>query len=290
LNILVTGASGFIGSNLVRQLAKNSEYRISALSRGKSDIPAIMTGNVSIVRGDLLDGDGLKEATDDIDILIHLAAVKEHHRNKETIFSTNVQGTKNLLDCSKHVKQFIFASSTLVSNPLDAYSESKNQCEEIIRESGVNFTILRFAPVFGSGDTTSLTMLIESIQSGRTIPIPGNGRQLIQPTHVDDVVRAIETSIMNREYFNRTCTVAGEPITLKEFIDSVSRILNRNTRGVHIPIRILKPIVKVYQKVSDTPRITVEQLNNLGKTSLNNVVDSDFPTSRLDVSVEKTIR
>lgn len=290
LNILVTGASGFIGSNLVKQLAKKSEYRISALAREQSDIPDIKNENVNIIRCDLLDRGRLKEATGNSDVLIHLAAVKEHHRNKDIIFSTNVQGTKNLLDCSKHVEQFIFASSTLVSNPLDAYSESKKQCEEIIRESGINFTILRFAPVFGSGDTTNLTMLIESIQNGKTIPIPGDGKQLIQPTHVDDVVRAIENSIMNRDYFNRTCTVAGEPISLKEFIDSVGKILNRNTKGVHIPVGILKPIVRVYQKVSDAPKITVEQLNNLGKTSISNVVDSDFPTSRLEISIEKTVK
>ena len=289
MKILVTGASGFIGSNLVKKLADNDDSQISALVRKRSAFPNAGKENVSIFECDILDRERLEEATRNVDIVIHLAAVKEHYKNKDITFSTNVQGTKNLLDFSRHIKQFIFASSTLVSNPLDAYSESKKQCEKLIVESGINFTILRFAPVFGSGDTTNLTMIIESIQNGKTIPIPGDGKQLIQPTHVDDVVEAIESTIMNSQLFKRICVVAGEPITLKEFIESVSKILKKNARGIHIPVGILKPIVKVYQKMSDTPKITTEQLDNLGKTSAY-PVDSDFPTSHLKISIEKTVR
>jgi hypothetical protein len=84
--------------------------------------------------------------------------------------------------------------------------------------------------------------------------------------------------------------IAGTPITLKEFIESVSRTLGRNAKEIHIPVGFLRPIVKVYQKMSDAPKITIQQLDNLGKTEASNIVESDFPTSRLDAAIEKTVR
>lgn len=288
MNILVTGASGFIGLHLVKKLAANPAHRISALTRIGSAIPELKKTNARLIECDITDAERLGRVTGNDDIVIHLAAVKEHYKSRGMIISTNVQGTKNVLDCSRNAKQFIFASSTLVSNPTDAYSESKKQCEELIKSSGINYTILRLAPVFGSGDNTNLTKLIELIRDGKAIPIPGNGKQLIQPTHVDDVVDAIERSISNSAFFNKTSVVAGRPITLEDFIASVGRTLDRNARSIHVPVGLLKPLVKVYQRVSDAPKITVEQLDNLGKLRVSEVFESDFPTSRLEVSIQKT--
>jgi nucleoside-diphosphate-sugar epimerase len=290
LNILVTGASGFIGSHLVKKLAANPAYKVSVLIRNQGLISPTKGAKVTAVECDILDSNRLKSIGGIApDVVIHLAAVKEHFKNKDEISSTNVEGTKNLLEGFPQVKQFIFASSTLVSSSSDAYSESKRQCEAIIKESGVNYTILRIAPVFGAGDRTNLTRLIELIRDGKTIPIPGDGKQMIQPTHVDDVVKGMESSIMNQEYFNKTLVIAGNPITLKGFIDLVSKIVDRNPKRIHIPIRLLKPMVKVYQKMSETPKITVEQLDNLGKLEGSKVFDSDFPTSRVEIAIQKTV-
>jgi nucleoside-diphosphate-sugar epimerase len=290
LNILVTGASGFIGSHLVKKLAANPAYKVSVLTRKQGPISPTKDANVIAVECDILDSNRLKEIGGIApDVVIHLASIKEHFKNKDEIFSTNVEGTKNLLERFAQVKQFIFASSTLVSRLSDAYSESKRQCEVIIKDSSVNYTILRIAPVFGAGDRTNLTRLIELIRDGKTIPIPGDGKQMIQPTHVDDVVNAMESSILNQEYFNKTLTIAGNPITLKGFIDSVSKIVDRNPKRIHIPIGLLKPMVKVYQKMSETPKITVEQLDNLGKLEGSKVFDSDFPTSRIEIAIQKTV-
>ena len=290
MNILVTGASGFIGSHLVKKLAANPAYKVSVLTRNHGSISPTKDANVTVVECDILDSNRLKSIGGIApDVVIHLAAIKEHFKSKDTIFSTNVEGTKNLLERFRQVKQFIFASSTLVSSSSDAYSESKRQCEAIIKESGVIYTILRIAPVFGAGDRTNLTRLIELIRDGKTIPIPGDGKQMIQPTHIDDVVKAMESSILNQEYFNKTLVIAGNPITLKKFIDSVSKIVDRNPKRIHIPIGLLRPMVKVYQKMSETPKITVEQLDNLGKLEGSKVFDSDFPTSRIETAIQKTV-
>ncbi|MGI0037948.1 MAG: NAD-dependent epimerase/dehydratase family protein [Nitrososphaera sp.] len=291
MNILVTGASGFIGSHLVKKLAMSPAYKVSVLTRTKGSITPQIEANVTVIECDILDSKRLKEIEDiEPDVIIHLAAIKEHFKSRDAILLTNVEGTRNLLQRFRHAKQFIFASSTLVSGASDAYSESKKQCETVIKESGATYTILRIAPVFGSGDRTNLTRIIELIRDGKAIPIPGDGKQLIQPTHVDDVVEAIESSILNSECFNKVSVIAGKPITLKEFIDSVSRVLDKNARRIHIPIGILKPMVRVYQKVSEAPKITVEQLDNLGKLEGSKVFDSDFPTSQLEISIQKTVK
>ena len=289
MNILVTGASGFIGSHLIKKLAAKPDYKVTALARKQGSMPT-KNANVKVIECDILDSERIKAIGGfEPDVVIHLAAIKEHFKSKTAILSTNIEGTRNLLENFGSAKQFIFASSTLVTSASDQYSESKKKCEEIIKESGVNYTILRIAPVFGSGDRTNLTRLIELIRDGKAIPIPGDGKQLIQPTHVDDVVEAMASSVLNSECFNKTLVIAGNPITLKEFIDSVSKIVHRNAKSIRIPIGLLKPIVKVYQKVSEAPKITVEQLDNLGKLEGSKVFDSDFPTSRLEITIQKTV-
>lgn len=290
MNILVTGATGFIGSHLVTKLAANPGYKVYAAARTSAATPGLKRENVVPVQCDILHSDNVREAAAGADVVVHLAAVKEHYKSQETIISTNVQGTKNLLEHSRHVKQFIFSSSTLAVNPLDVYSESKKQCETLIEQSGVNYTILRVGPVFGSGDTTNLTRLIGLVRDGRAIPIPGDGKQLIQPTHVDDVVKAMTSLIANSEFFNRTAVVAGRPITLKDFIDLVSRTTGKEAKSVRIPVGLLKPLVRVYQSVSDAPKITVEQLDNLGKVESSEVFESDFPISPLEDSIRKTVK
>ena len=120
------------------------------------------------------------------------------------------------------------------------------------------------------------------------IPIPGDGSQIIRPTHIDDVINAIKSVMMNEEHFQKIRLVVGTPISLSEFIENASQILHHKAKISHIPLVILKPLVRVYQLVSKNPALTLEQLKNLNRGSVMNIEKSDFPSLPLEDAIKKT--
>jgi len=286
IKILITGSGGFIGSSLVRFLSSKSEYDLKCLVKNKKGLQ--FGENVELFEGNLLDKQSFENVIDQCEVIIHLAATRQHFKNPEFIIKNNVESTRNLLESYLDVKQIIFASSTLASNPQDTYSRSKKKCEELIKKSGINHTILRIGPVFGKGDQTNITKIITHINEGKLVPLPGGGKQVIQPTHVDDVIMAIDEVILNEKYYKKNLIVAGKPIKLADFVKDVSKILDKKERKFGIPMRMLKPVVSVYQNISKNPGITVEQLENLERMS-SEVFNSDFPISPFVESIKKSV-
>ncbi|GAB3504086.1 complex I NDUFA9 subunit family protein [Spirosoma knui] len=161
--ILVTGVTGLVGERLHRRLA-DAGMDCRALVRVGKTIPA----DVQAVEGDLFDFTSLTEAVKDVSAIIHLAAV---FRTSDTnlIWRSNLEGTRNLITAVKaHAPKarFILASTTNVYNPYNphpgreddpvdpqhAYPASKVAAEKELRESGLNWVVLRFPFVYGDGD------------------------------------------------------------------------------------------------------------------------------------------
>jgi UDP-glucose 4-epimerase len=161
--ILVTGVTGLVGARLVPRLV-DAGFDCRAAVRGGKDIPA----RVTAVEVDLLDEMSLAAAVKDVSAILHLAAV---FRTQDTdlIWKSNFDGTRNLINAAKANApgaRFILASTTHVynnnnphpgreSDPVDpqhAYLASKVAAEKELRESGLNWSILRFPFVYGDGD------------------------------------------------------------------------------------------------------------------------------------------
>jgi len=160
--VLVTGATGLVGARLLPRLV-NAGFDCTALVRGKEAPPG-----VKAVHGDLFNPGQLQEAVADAAAIIHLAAV---FRSPDTdlIWKSNLEGTRNLITAAKDKApgaRFIFASTSNVYNnnnphpgreddalnPQHAYPASKVAAENELRESGLNWCILRFPFVYGDGD------------------------------------------------------------------------------------------------------------------------------------------
>ncbi|MCE7042726.1 NAD(P)-dependent oxidoreductase [Dyadobacter sp. CY312] len=160
--ILVTGATGLVGSRLLPRLVE-AGYNCFALVRGK-DVAA----GVAAIEGDLFDPATLEEAVKDAKAIIHLAAVFRSP-DANLIWKSNLEGTRNLINAAKSNApdaRFIFASTSHVYdmnnphpgqeddvlNPQHAYPASKVAAEKDLRESGLNWSALRFPFVYGDGD------------------------------------------------------------------------------------------------------------------------------------------
>lgn len=161
--VLVTGGSGLIGTRLLPRLA-SAGISCRALVRGGKSIAA----DVTAVEGDLFDLEALEAAMEGITAIVHLAAV---FRSPDTdlIWETNLEGTRNLINAAKKVApyaRFILASTSHVYNannphpgreddevdPQHAYPASKVAAEQELKESGLNWAVLRFPFVYGDDD------------------------------------------------------------------------------------------------------------------------------------------
>jgi UDP-glucose 4-epimerase len=163
MTILVTGGTGLVGSRLLRRFV-DAGVDCRALVRPGKEVSAGATR----VEGDLLDADSLKQAVEGVSAIVHLAAVLRT-QNEDDIWRANLDGTKNLIVAAKaHAPQarFVMASTGLVydadashpgleddaTNPRLAYPASKIAAENELRNSGLNWNILRLGFVYGDGD------------------------------------------------------------------------------------------------------------------------------------------
>lgn len=163
MTVLITGATGLVGTRLLPRLVAQGVDCRALLRKGK--VPPI---EVPVVEGDLLDPTTLDDALAGISAIIHLAAL---FRTPDTdlIWKSNLDGTRNLIAAAKAQApeaRFIMASTSLVydrhashpgreedpSEPKQAYPASKLAAEQALRQSGLTWSILRFAFVYGDGD------------------------------------------------------------------------------------------------------------------------------------------
>jgi len=161
--ILITGTTGLVGSRLLPRLIE-AGWDCHALVRGRKDVPS----GVTAVEGDLLAAESLTEAVRSMSAIVHLAAV---FRTADTdlIWKSNLEGTRNLIAAMKqHAPdaRFILASTAHVYgatsphpgreddviNPEHAYPASKFAAENALRDSGLQWSVLRFPFVYGDGD------------------------------------------------------------------------------------------------------------------------------------------
>jgi nucleoside-diphosphate-sugar epimerase len=167
---LVTGATGFIGYHLVRELAR-SGANVTCLVRSTSDTKAIEPFDPQFVLGDILQKDGLSDATSNVDVVFHLAAAQESF-SPQGYYDLNVGGTRNLVEaCARHESPpiFVYVSSIAAAgpaltgdllnekdapSPISHYGKSKLAAEEVVRAWAheVPTTIVRPPIVFGERD------------------------------------------------------------------------------------------------------------------------------------------
>ena len=191
--IAFTGATGFIGTSLLKEL-RGHELTIRALTRQ----PRMDDGNIQWITGDLHNLESLKRLVQDARVVIHCAGAVRG-LSREEFFHTNVEGTTNLVGLLAELDphpRFLFISSLAAREPdLSWYASSKRLAEEkVVEYSGsVPWTIFRPTAVYGPGDR-ELKPLFKAMQRG-LLPVLGNPKNRISLLYIDDLVAAIKSWI-----------------------------------------------------------------------------------------------
>ena len=255
-NILITGGSGFIGSNLANYLA-NEQFKVfvvddlsvgSKKNLSKNKNLKFFKKNINQIK--------LIDIKDKIDCCIHLAAKAQiliTTKNENQYFEDNVVGLQKTLNfCkNKNIKKFIFASSASVYgdtrnkkvkentnlSPLHFYAYSKYIGEKIIKKychlNKINFYILRFFNIYGPKSNAVVAKFLAQYLQNKTITIYGNGKQSRDFVHVDDVIDIIKkliTKNIKSNIFNVGSSRSTKINQLKSYIASSHKSINLDKR------------------------------------------------------------
>lgn len=243
MNILVTGASGFIGQRLVEELSTdNSVAIVYAITRKAS--PAV-SKNIIQINCDLSSSNFEAYLPENIDIVIHLAQSKEYKNFPEKamdIFSINIASTQILLDWSRRIriKHFIYASSGNVYGqkpkpldehseclPADYYGKSKYIAETLVSaySSFFNTTILRIFGVYGPGQSTMIiSNLIDKVINRQEITLADGKGLVFTPLYITDCIEMLKTIISKSSKSDIYNLSGNEVITLGEIVSMISKV------------------------------------------------------------------
>jgi nucleoside-diphosphate-sugar epimerase len=275
MKILIIGAAGFIGKNLVKKLSK--KYEVSSLIRkttSQEDITFLKNCNSEIFYGDALNKESLKKAMKKIDMIINLAG----GGNVSTTFKSgykelrekNIDTLKNVLEAAKEskVKKFVHFSSIsamgiILEKELDEDSECKPStphevCKletEKILENYKNYfliTIIRPGIVYGPFGKNSEVLDLARIMKKHFFVIPGNGKNLMPWVYVDEVVDATILALEKNKKPNEKFIIVSSPEpTFNKLINSIKKNLNLKVVVIHIPKFIFVFLGRILEKLGN---------------------------------------
>jgi NADH dehydrogenase len=235
--ILVTGSTGFIGNNFVRKLDDNSfDYRL-LLSPGSTDGGLPRGKNYDLVMSSMDDSGGLRAAFNQVDFVFHLAGV-EQAGLKANLSQFEIRNLETLTEIAKQVgvKRFYYISH-LGADKNSAYGllKAKGLGEEVVKKSGLPYTIFRTSWLFGEGDhfTQSIARLLKRFLG--FFFLPGEGQVLLQPLWIDDFVTALLWSMDMPETIKQVIEIGGpEQLTYREIAQLVGQALGKNPKFLNI--------------------------------------------------------
>ncbi len=253
--VLVTGATGFTGSLLVRRLVE-AGVRVRALARPSSSTEHLKDLEIEWFTGHIYEPDTVNAAVDGTAYIFHLAAVYRQTNIPDELFHRiHVEGTKCVAEAARRntaLQRLVHVSTIGVHghvrnppadeqapfNPDDRYQATKAEAEQWVRayatEHGVPHTILRPCAIYGPGDTRLLKVF--RMASRRYCPILGQRDCHYHLIHVEDLVRVILLAATRPAALNEVF-IAGNPesVTMERMIRIIAGALNHSVRIIRLP-------------------------------------------------------
>jgi UDP-glucose 4-epimerase len=236
MKILVTGASGFLGSHIADALS-TAGHEVALFDLAPS---RWLRPDQTMLTGSVLDVDAVRAATAERDAVYHLAAVADIDEALGTPRKTvevNVLGTVNMLEAARDakVRRFVFASSIYVySNEGSFYRTTKRACEQLIEDYrerfDLPFTVLRFGSLYGprADATNGVYRLLAQALAERRVDYYGTGEEVREYIHVLDAA-AMAVDILTPEFTNQFIHLTGrERMTSRDMLNMIREMLGGN--------------------------------------------------------------
>lgn len=280
MKCLVTGATGYIGKELVNKLLEK-DHKVTIISRNAK---LVSRKKIKIILADIRDKKSIKNKIKDVDVVYHLAAKSGNLRNEKEFLTTNVMGTKNLIEeCIKsQVKYFVYFSTLAIfdevintneivkikANPDSFYSKSKYLGEKICNryKDRIKLLIIRFPMVYDFSEPNKEIKILRNFIKFRIIPIIGLGNNKFNIISRENLIEKVYNLTKNQETDIKN--ISDKIVKYNDFIEIMkTETKKKKFIRIHVPLFVVKLLVKVYEPMSylfkHSPLFTVKRIERI---------------------------
>ncbi len=274
MKAFVAGGTGFIGSHIVNDLLAK-EIQVRVLSRGRTKTSQPILEGVEVVYGDVSKIDSFRKYIKDANLIYSAFGILGQWSVPErNYWEINTRGVRNLLEAciDSNIRQFIHISSAGVLGPLadgivadesfslnpsNIYEKTKSEAEseilEFSKRQRLPFTIIRPEFVFGPGDAHVLA-LFKAIKNRRFLLL-GNGKNLLHPTYIDDLIQGIRLCTNNETAIGKTFLITGDrPVTVRELAETIAEELGVRLPRIRVPVLVARIVATLLESVAGVGR------------------------------------
>jgi len=265
--VIVTGAAGLVGQNLVLMLRELGYTDIVAIDKHEWNLRVLnsLVPEARTVHADLAEPGEWESLFDphSVVVVLHAQITGKH---PEPFTRNNIDATKRMLQAIKsRGAAFVVqvSSSVVISVADDDYTRTKRAQEEMVLASGLPCCVLRPTLMFGWFDPKHLGWLSRFMEKTPVFPIPGDGRYMRQPLYIRDFCRALAWAIEHRPASMVYDVVGDQRIDYVDIIRLIRKVKGLRTWIVHIPFGLFRALLRTYALFTAKPPFTADQLEAL---------------------------
>lgn len=265
--ILITGAAGLVGQNLLVELKRQGYTHLVAIDKHEYNLGILkqLHPDVTAIQADLAEPGDWAKAFEGAACVVQLHA-QITGKFTELFTRNNIEATRHVLDAIRtHAVPYLvhISSSVVVSVADDDYTNTKKAQEQLVVESGIAHCVLRPTLMFGWFDPKHLGWLSRFMAKTPVFPVPGDGRYMRQPLYERDFCRCIVRCIETQPGGDIYDVVGDTRIDYVDIIKTIRSAKNLRTPIVHIPYGLFHFLLRVYALFSGKPPFTADQLKAL---------------------------
>lgn len=266
MKVFVTGGTGFVGREVLRQLVA-AGHGVRVLVRPGAEKKLAMLDKIEIHHGDATEPHTLNGALAGCEAIIHLIGIIREFPGRGITFERlHVEATRHVLAAAgeQGIKRYLHMSSNGTGPAgTTGYHRTKWRAEEAVRASDRDWTMFRPSLIFGPNGEF-VTMLADLIRKAPVVPVIGDGRYRMQPVAVAQVAESFVRALEMPETIRQTYHLGGgASYSYDEILDLTGKALGHNhVHKAHQPLFLVKPMIKLMEHAEHFP-ITLEQVEML---------------------------
>lgn len=260
MRIAITGATGFVGSHLATRLESEGHELVLIARRRRHD-------DSRIVATDLSDVEILTKSFAGCDAVAHCAGINRE-LGQQTYERVHVEGTRNVVGAARtaNVKKIVLMSFLRARpNCGSGYHESKWAAEEIVRDSGLDYTVIKAGVIYGRGDHM-LDHLSHALHTFPIFGLVGLKEKSVRPLAIEDMVHVMRAALIDRRMKRQTIALLGpEEIYLSEAVRRVAEVVGKQPLMVPMPVVCHQVMARFFEWTMKIPLASIAQIRILSE-------------------------